>query len=72
VNAQDGPLSLQKKSNISVETTECQIEKIPVHVKVNRSEALTYWMPLPHVMGTPATYFFIYMKVDLASCLAVD
>ncbi len=50
----------KKISSISVETAECQIERIPVHVKVARSEALTYWMPLPHVMGKPLTYFFIH------------
>lgn len=62
----------KKVSSISLETAKCLIEKIPVNLKVNRSEALTYWIPLPHVMGTPLTYFFINIKVDLASCKTVD
>lgn len=62
----------RKISSISIETAECLIEKIPIQIKVNRSEAFTYWIPIPHVMGAPATYFFVHIKIDLFSCKAVE
>jgi len=62
----------KKISSISVETAHCRIEKIPVDITIVRNEAFTYWMPIPDIIGTPHTYFFIHINIDLSTCVAVN
>ena len=49
----------------------CIVEPVPVTSKLY-TDWWFWWLPLPHVGGTPITHFAISLHVDSARCAAVS
>jgi hypothetical protein len=54
-----------------VQIGACVIEAVPVERRVY-SDWWLWWVPLPHVGGTPISYHSIGLHVDSAHCVAVE
>jgi hypothetical protein len=56
---------------ITIATGRCRIEHAPIHFSASRDSAWTWWIPLPHVGGTPYTNFNAFVQVDVENCAVV-
>src|SRR5688572_27780852 len=56
---------------ISVATPRCRIEGVPIYFAENRDSMWTWWIPLPHVGGTPYTHFDAFVQVNNKTCSVV-
>lgn len=50
----------------------CTIEQAPVSVEAYRDAWWLWWVPLPHIGGSPYTYFSLAVWFDSRACRAVD
>ena len=57
--------------HISVATPRCHIERAPIHFSENRDSMWTWWIPLPHVGGTPHTNFNAFVQVNSETCAVI-
>jgi hypothetical protein len=48
----------------------CALRQVPVHVYSSNADWWLWWVPLPHVGGTPRRYVELVVKVDTRSCTA--
>ncbi len=55
----------------SVSTPPCNIAQVPVRVRRD-SDWWLWWVPLPHVGGTPYAHYTFTLFIDSASCAAVS
>jgi hypothetical protein len=51
---------------------DCILNDVPVVAKRSDSEWWLWWVPLPHVGGTPLGYFDIVVAIDSKACKAVS
>ena len=56
---------------VSIATLRCRIERVPIYFSENRDSMWTWWIPLPHVGGTPYTHFNALVQVNSESCAVV-
>jgi hypothetical protein len=49
----------------------CQLQRVPVEVRVSNSEWLLWWVPLPHIGGLPRQYFEFAVSIDSHACSPV-
>ena len=50
----------------------CALGNLPVNVYSSNADWWLWWVPLPHVGGTPRRYFEHVVKVNTKSCTAVS
>lgn len=50
---------------------ECRLEDVPVAVSSSNADWWLWWVPLPHVGGTPLGYFEMSVAIDSKSCTVV-
>ena len=55
----------------SIVTGGCRIEHAPVYFSESRDSMWTWWIPLPHVGGTPYTHFNAFIQIDSRTCSVV-
>ncbi len=53
---------------LSLSAGECRLRNVPLLLSANREAALTWWVPLPRIGGTPLTYYSASVSVDLREC----
>lgn len=56
---------------ISIVTPRCRIERAPIRFSASRDSAWTWWIPLPHVGGTPYTNFNAFLQIDGGTCAVI-
>ncbi|MEO5770992.1 MAG: hypothetical protein ABIQ29_02870 [Burkholderiaceae bacterium] len=49
----------------------CRIDRVPVHVRHNADWWL-WWVPLPHIGGTPYASYTFEFFIDSTACVAVS
>ena len=57
--------------SISIVTGPCRIERAPVYFSESRDSMWTWWIPLPHVGGTPYTNFNAFIQIDSRTCAVI-
>jgi hypothetical protein len=62
------PKWITRVSQVQVKHEKCQSKIIPVVVLEHNSEWLLWWVPLPHVGGTPYSYFRIDITIEEKYC----
>lgn len=65
------PTWVREARYLSVATPRCRIERAPLYLMENRDSAWTWWIPLPHVGGTPYTNFSAFVQVNSETCAVV-
>ena len=65
------PTWVRQARYLSITTTRCRIERAPIYFSESRDSMWTWWIPLPHVGGTPYTNFNAYVQVNSETCAAV-
>jgi len=58
-------------ASAGVMTGNCTIERVPVRVRRD-AEWWLWWLPLPHLGGTPYANYSFELFVDSANCAAVN
>ena len=58
-------------TRVSIVIGDCRIERAPIRFSASRDSAWTWWIPLPHVGGTPYTNFDAFMQIDSRTCSVV-
>lgn len=53
---------------VSLVVGNCRIELIPLQFSGYRDSMWTWWIPLPHVGGTPYTHYSAQLEVDTRVC----
>jgi hypothetical protein len=53
---------------VSLAFDNCRIERVPLQFSANRDSMWTWWIPLPHVGGTPYTYYSAHLEVEGRTC----
>lgn len=53
-----------------VKTGDCRVERTPVVLEESKDRWWLWWLPLPHVGGTPYTYFTLALWIDSRACRA--
>jgi hypothetical protein len=56
----------------TVEIGGCTLRNVPVTVHGSNAEWWLWWVPLPHIGGTPRRYFELVVKIDTKTCAAVS
>ena len=56
---------------LSLAAGDCRFSNIPLHLRVNREAALTWWIPLPRIGGTPDAHYFASVSLNLRECRLV-
>jgi hypothetical protein len=56
---------------ISIVTPRYRIERAPIRFSASRDSAWTWWIPLPHVGGTPYTNFNAFLQIDGGTCAVI-
>jgi len=49
----------------------CQVRAVAVAVRVSHSDWLLWWVPLPHIGGTPLQHVDLAVTIDSRACAAV-
>jgi hypothetical protein len=49
----------------------CRIERAPVYFSASRDSMWTWWIPLPHVGGTPYTNYDAFIQIDSRTCAVI-
>jgi len=57
--------------DISIIAGRCRIERAPLRFSASRDSAWTWWIPLPHVGGTPYTNFNGFLQIDSERCAVI-
>ena len=65
------PAWVPQVRSIGIVTLRCRIERAPIHFRTSRDSAWTWWIPLPHVGGTPYTNFDGFLQINGESCAVV-
>lgn len=55
----------------AISTGGCSLRGLPVNVYTSNEEWWLWWVPLPHIGGTPRRYFDLAVKVDAKACSAI-
>jgi hypothetical protein len=55
----------------SIVSGACRIERAPIYFSESRDSLWTWWIPLPHVGGTPYTHFNAYLQIDSRTCAVI-
>lgn len=50
----------------------CEMHRVPVSVYQSGNDWWLWWVPLPHIGGTPLGYFQVTARVNTKSCSAVS
>ena len=58
-------------ASASVSTGACRIDKVPVRAR-RHDDWWLWWVPLPHVGGTPYANYSFELFIDSAKCAAVS
>ena len=66
------PTWIRQVRSVRVALEGCTIERAPVSLEAYRDAWWLWWVPLPHVGGTPYTYFSLAVWFDSRACRAVD
>ena len=48
----------------------CSVASVPLQMRINRDGWMVWWVPLPHVGGTPYTTYSAYIMLDSRDCSA--
>ena len=56
---------------ITIAAGACRIERAPVYFSASRDSAWLWWVPLPHIGGTPYTNFNASVQIDGVRCAVV-
>jgi hypothetical protein len=65
------PTWVPQVRSISIVTTRCRIERAEIRFPAPRDSAWTWWIPLPHVGGTPYTNFNAFLQINGENCAVV-
>ncbi len=52
----------------SVNLGNCRIDRVPVSIEESKEDWWLWWVPLPHIGGTPYTYFKLTLWIDSGNC----
>jgi hypothetical protein len=55
----------------SVSIGACTLRDLPVNTYSSNADWWLWWVPLPHVGGTPRRYYELVVQVDTKSCTGV-
>jgi hypothetical protein len=55
----------------SLQTTGCQIDRVPLEIESRADSWWIWWVPLPHIGGKPYTSFNVRIELDVANCRVV-
>ena len=62
------PTWVPRVRRVSLVVGRCRIELIPLQFSANKDSMWTWWIPLPHVGGTPYTIYSAHLEVDTKVC----
>lgn len=61
---------LVRRANVVV--GKCELRGLPVSIQASNNDWWLWWVPLPHVGGTPRRYFEFSVRIDSRTCAAVS
>ena len=56
----------------AVKAADCLIERVPVALEVSKYQWWLWWVPNPHIGGSPYTYFTLTLWIDTRACRAAE
>jgi hypothetical protein len=59
---------IDRVNDVTLETTRCRLEHVPVDVETHPDTWWLWWVPLPHIGGKPYTSFDVHLMLDVATC----
>jgi hypothetical protein len=65
------PAWIRQVRHVRVALDGCTIEQAPVTLEAYRDAWWLWWLPLPHVGGSPYTYYALAVWIDSRACRAV-
>ena len=63
------PKWIKRVSQVQVKHKNCESKNIPVIISEYNTEWLLWWVPLPHVGGSPYSYFTASIIVEENNCI---
>jgi len=66
------PTWVRRARYAEVKTGECRVERTPVELRESKSGWWLWWVPLPHIGGSPYTYFTLSVWIDSRACRAAS
>ena len=66
------PTWVRRVRYAEVKTGECRVERTPVERREYRDRWWLWWVPLPHIGGSPYTYFTLSVWIDSRACRAAS
>ena len=55
-------------TELNLTMPDCLMRHVPVHPRVIRDMAWTWWVPHPEIGGTPDAYYSVYLVLDSRQC----
>ena len=62
------PTWVPQATRVNIVIGDCRIERAPIRFDAYRDSAWTWWIPLPHVGGTPYTNYSAFLQINSATC----
>jgi hypothetical protein len=59
-----------KASQVGYQIQGCNPRTIPATIDLNNSDWLLWWVPLPHIGGTPYAHYSLRIHLDDEGCIA--
>ncbi len=56
---------------VTVKVNDCEQQVLPANIHKRRFNMLTWWMPHPHIGGSPYTYYNLRLAIDTKACMVV-
>jgi hypothetical protein len=64
------PTWVRRARYAEVKAGECRVERTPVELRESKSGWWLWWVPSPHLGGSPYTYFTLSVWIDSRGCRA--
>ena len=58
-------------TRVNIVIGDCRIERAPIRFEAYRDSMWTWWIPLPHVGGTPYTHFNAFLQINSETCAVI-
>lgn len=59
-------------AQVRIRMPGCDLEHIPVSMRQSRESAYTWWVPHPHIGGSPYTYYSLSLRLDVKNCRVAE
>ena len=63
---------VRRAQSAAVKAGDCLIERVPVVREESKYQWWLWWVPTPHIGGSPYTYFSLTLWIDTRGCRAAE